>query len=270
MENNTPQLAILVLSCDKYSDLWDDFFNLKDKFWPECPYSCYLATDTKEYNREGVQLIHFGDIRLWSICAREALRQIKEPYVALFLEDAFMYKQIDTLVVEEDLKFAIDNRADFLTLERDRMEKALTLEDQLAPHIWRINPHKKYGIDTSAAIWEKGFLFKALEKEDCNAWQFEVNFCKMAESEEGLQGNIFFDDRQPFNISPIEVVQLGQLSTDAIKFFHKKGYDIKSNRERMGRRRMLYFRYRNRLEKEPFLGKVVRRICKLFGVKFFS
>lgn len=55
MENNTPQLAILVLSCDKYSDLWDDFFNLKDKFWPECPYSCYLATDTKEYNREGVQ-----------------------------------------------------------------------------------------------------------------------------------------------------------------------------------------------------------------------
>ncbi len=269
-ENNSSQLAILVLSCDKYSDLWDDFFNLKERFWSDCPYPCYLATDTVEYQRDGVQLIHFGNIRTWSICARKALAQIPEPYIALFLEDAFIYKQIDTSVVSEDLKFFIDNKLDFLTLERNRMERGLTKDDELAPHIWRINRHRKYGIDTSAAIWEKEFLIRALEKEDCNAWQFEVNYCKEAESKEGLQGNISFDDRQPFNISPIEVVQLGKLSTDAIKFFHKSGYDIQSDRERMGRRQMLYFRYRNRLEKVPFWGKIIRGICKLFGIKFFS
>ena len=268
--NSANNLAILVLSCDKYSDLWDDFFNLKERFWSDCPYPCYLATDTKEYSRAGVKLIHFGNIRTWSICAREALKQIEEPYIALFLEDAFIYKKIDTNIVEENLRFCIENKADFLTMERNRMEKKLTPEDQVAPHIWRIDRHRKYGIDTSAAIWDKKFLMAALEKEDCNAWQFEVNYCREAESGQGLQGNIFFDDRQPFNISPVEVVQLGQLSTDAIKFFQKKGYDIQSKRERMGRRQMLYFRYRNRLEKIPFLWKIIKGICKLFGVKFFS
>lgn len=269
-ENNSSQLAILVLSCDKYSDLWDDFFNLKERFWSDCPYPCYLATDTVEYQRDGVQLIHFGNIRTWSICARKALDQIPEPYVALFLEDAFIYNNIDNSIIEYDFQIFKEHKMDFLTLERNRMERKFTSDDQISPHIWHIDRHKKYGIDTSAAIWEKGFLKKELEKEDCNAWQFEVNYCREAESEEGLKGNIFFDDRQPFNISPIEVVQLGQLSTDAIKFFHKRGYDIQSKRERMGRRQMLYFRYRNRLEKVPFWGKLIRGICRVFGLKFFS
>lgn len=264
------ELAILVLSCDKYSDLWNDFFNLKEKYWPDCPYPCYLATDTVEYERDGVQMIHFGNIRTWSICARKALEQISEPYVALFLEDAFIYKIIDNSIIEDDFRIFKEHKMDFLTLERNRMERKFTSDDQVSPHIWRIDRHKKYGIDTSAAIWEKGFLIRALEKEDCNAWQFEVNYCREAELEEGLKGNIFFDDRQPFNISPIEVVQLGRLSTDSIKFFHKQGYDIQSNRERMGRKQMLYFRYRNRLEKVPFWGKLIRGICRVFGLKFFS
>lgn len=272
MNNNTssPHLAILVLSCDKYSDLWNDFFNLKEKFWPNCPYKCYLATDTVDYKREGVELIHFGNIRTWSICAYKALEQIPEEYVALFLEDAFIYKKIDSSVIAEDFQFAIDHRADYITLERNRMEKKLTPEDQMSPHIWRIYKHRKYGIDTSAAIWDKRFLMKELEKEDCNAWQFEVNYCRDAESERGLQGEIFFDERQPFNISPIEVVQLGKLSTDAIKFFHRLGYDVLSERERMGWKQMLYFRERNRLEKNPYLWKLIKTICKLFGVKFFT
>lgn len=263
-------LAILVLSCDKYSDIWDDFFNLKEKFWPDCPYPCYLATDSKQYERKGVKLIHFGNIRTWSICAKKAIMEIKEPYIALFLEDALIYKTINSGVIEENFHFVKENKVDFLTLERNRMDKKLKEDDQVAPHIWRIDRHKKYGIDTSAAIWEKEFLLRALEKVDCNAWQFEVNYCRDAESEEGLQGNIFFDDRQPFNISPVEVVQLGKLSTDAIKFFKKHGYAIQSHRERMGWFQMLYFRERNRLEKIPFLGRIIKAVCKLFGVKFFT
>ena len=268
--NNKSDLALLVLSCDKYSDLWDDFFNLKERFWPDCPYHCYLATDSKEYHREGVETIHFGNIRTWSICATNAIDQIKEPYIALFLEDAFIYKPIDNDIIEEDFRIFLDKEMDFLTLERNRMKKKYTSEDQIAHHIWRIDRHQKYGIDTSAAIWNKVFLRNALKKEDCSAWQYEVNFCKEAESLQGLQGKIFFDDRQPFNISPIEVVQLGQLSTDAIKFFKKKGYLIQSKRERMNWKQMLYFRERNRMEKNPYLWRIIKAICKLFGMNFFS
>lgn len=271
IENKTSELAILMLSCDKYSDLWDDFFNLKERFWPDCPYHCYLATDTKEYHRDGVDVIHFGSIRTWSICATKAIEQIREPYIALFLEDAFICKKIDTSVIEENLNLFIERKMDFLTMERNRMEKALTLEDQVAPHIWRIYRHRKYGIDTSAAIWDKEFFRKALEKEDCNAWQFEVNYCKEAESEDGLQGEIFFDDRQPFNISPVEVVRLGEFNPDAISFYKKLGYKINtSQREVMSFWRKSFINMKMLLCDVPILGDTIKWISRLFGVKYFS
>lgn len=271
IDNNTSPLAILVLSCDKYSDLWDDFFNLKERFWPDCPYPCYLATDTLEYNRKGVQLIHFGNIRTWSICAREALKQIREPYIALFLEDAFIYKMIDSSIIDDDLQFAIEQKADFLTLERNRMQKSLTAKDQLAPHIWRIDRHRKYGIDTSAAIWEKSFLICALEKEDCNAWQFEVNYCEESETEEGLQGNIFFDDRQPFNISPIEIVRLGKINPDAIKFYKKLDYNINtSKRAVMSYYQKTFINMKMILCEIPVLSTFLKTFSRMFGVKYFS
>lgn len=266
-----PPLAILMLSCDKYSDLWDDFFNLKERFWPDCPYHCYLATDTKEYNREGVDVIHFGNIRIWSICATKAIDQIKEPYIALFLEDAFIYKKIDTSIIEENLTLFIEHKMDFLTMERNRMERKFTSDDQVSPHIWRIDRHRKYGIDTSAAIWEKGFLMKELEKEDCNAWQFEVNYCKEAASEEGLKGNIFFDDRQPFNISPIEVVRVGKLNPLALIFFKKHGYIIDtSERKKLGLVKTLWDNSENYFARIPVLSKIIKFVCKLFGKEFFS
>lgn len=274
-ESDSSQMAILVLSCDKYSDLWDDFFNLKEKYWPDCPYPCYLATDTVEYERDGVQLIHFGNIRLWSVCARKALEQIKEPYVALFLEDAFIYKTIDTSIVEENLKFMIDHKADYLTMERNRSGSELSPDDEILPHIWRIDKHRNYGIDTSASIWEKEFFRKELERVDCNPWQFEVNYCNQSKTVEGLPGRLFFDDRQPFNISPKEVIVQGKWMPDTVAMFHRLGYDIDtSKREKLSYWSMCQLNakrwFRNHLRENPFLNRIVRRIARLFGVEFFS
>lgn len=271
LDSNESKLAILVLSCDKYSDLWDDFFNLKERFWPDCPYSCYLATDTKEYQRNGVEVIHFGNIRTWTICAREAISHIKEPYVALFLEDAFIYKTIDSSIVAENLQFCIDHKVDYLTMERNCMERKLTKEDHVAQHIWRIYRHRRYGINTSAAIWDKLFLQKALEKEDCSAWEFEVIYCREADTPEGLQGEIFFDDRQPFNISPIEIVRLGKISPDAVKFYKKLGYSIDTTkRPLLSKREQFVFKAKFNLERIPYLSKVIKSISKVFGFEYFS
>lgn len=264
-------LAILVLSCDKYKDVWNDFFNLKEMFWPDCPYHCYLATDTVEYQREGVDVIHFGNIRTWSICAYKALSQIKESYVALFLEDAFIYKTIDTRIVAQNLKFCYEHHADFLTMERNRMRKTITPEDQVVPHIWKIDKHQKYGIDTSAAIWNKQFLLDALMKHDCDAWQFEVNYCREAETEEGLSGAIYFDDRQPFNISPIEIVRLGKINPDAVRFYKKMGYDINvSEREIMSWWQTLFVNMKARFFESRFFTTVVKKVFQLFGTEFFT
>ena len=41
--------ALLVSSCDKYSDCWDPFFKLLSIYWKDLEYPVYLITEEKEY-----------------------------------------------------------------------------------------------------------------------------------------------------------------------------------------------------------------------------
>ena len=43
--------AVVVCSCDKYSDLWDPYFELFKKFWADCPYPVFLNTETKRQTK---------------------------------------------------------------------------------------------------------------------------------------------------------------------------------------------------------------------------
>ncbi len=221
---NSRELSILVMSCDKYSGIWNDFFNLKEKYWPDCPYTTYLATDSKEFRRKGVNVIHFGNIREWSKCVRETVMRIETPYVCLWLEDALIYETIDTDVWESDIKYIMENKVDYFCVEIKRRFKPDEMK-QIAPHIRVIDPHQRYGVDTAVAIWEKNFFLDKLQK-DCNAWQFEVDRCSEAATEEGIKGLTLYDDRHPANVSPIEVLRRGELRPQAIKFFASIGYNL--------------------------------------------
>ena len=56
MSNNS-DLSIVVVSYDGYSDLWEDFFALKNKYWTDCPYPTYLANNIKEFQFMNVNVI---------------------------------------------------------------------------------------------------------------------------------------------------------------------------------------------------------------------
>ena len=270
IEQLDSNLALLVQSCDKYSDVWDDFFNLRDRFWPDCTFKWYLATDAKPYNKEGVEVIHFGNIREWTTCMLKTLEKIKEPYVALFLEDAFIYKKIDNEIIKQDVQFVIDNKVDFLTLEKK--PKFIPPEEYkyFAPHYVVIPKHQKYGVDTAAAIWNKNFLLELLSREVSDAWQFEINLCKLAATEEGLPGLILYDERGPFNISPVEVVRLGKIKPDAVKFFHNLGYDLQTQRPRLSKWQVLQEKLKVKLYYLKYGRKTLKRIGRLFGFQFLS
>ena len=51
-------IALLVPSCDRYSDLWEPFFlNLKKK-WPNLPFRVCLVANEKPFQFPGVEVIH--------------------------------------------------------------------------------------------------------------------------------------------------------------------------------------------------------------------
>ena len=44
--------SILVVSCDRYRDLWTPFFTLFQRYWPDCDMPVYLGTNCAQV--EGV------------------------------------------------------------------------------------------------------------------------------------------------------------------------------------------------------------------------
>ncbi len=265
------KMAILVLSCDKYSATWNNFFDLKEMFWPDCNFKCYLATDSKEYHREGVEVIHFGSIREWSKCARIALEHIDAPYISLFLEDAFIYKKIDNIIINEDVDFAEGHHVDFLTLEKKRAFLPPEQWNYFADNMVIIPPHQRYGVETSAAIWNKEYLVRKLSEEDCTAWKFEVNRCVEAKTEEGLEGLILYDKRAPYNISPIEVVRVGKWWPGAIRFFHELGYDITTGDiPIMNVWEVMADKFRRKAAGIKFARKPIKKVARFLGFPVYT
>lgn len=60
--NDKLSCAVLVNSCDKYSETWIPFFTLLKKYWPDCEYPIYLNTENKKCSIPDISTINFKDI----------------------------------------------------------------------------------------------------------------------------------------------------------------------------------------------------------------
>lgn len=90
------KFALLVVSCDNYSDLWQPFFHLFWRFWPDCPFSVHLLTNNLNPKIQQVKNLLVGDDISWSENLLNALKQLKEEYIFLFLDDLFLYDYVKT------------------------------------------------------------------------------------------------------------------------------------------------------------------------------
>ena len=102
------ETAILVMSCDAYSDLWHDFAVLKKKYWADCEYPTYLVTNNTECKEEGIKTI-CGDDLNWTGRLLFALNEVKSRYVILLLEDYYITNTVDSKTVRDVVEFIKDN-----------------------------------------------------------------------------------------------------------------------------------------------------------------
>ena len=270
MKKNNNKLAVMVVSCDKYSDLWDDVFNLLDIHWAGRPYKTYLATDGKPYERKGVEVIHFGNIRQWMVCTRKAVERIDSEYVLFLMEDYFVIKDIDTQVIEEDIRFMEEYNGDFMNIHQ-KPAFLNEIDSRFINHYIRSIPRNtRYGLDTAGAIWRRDFFLEQLNREDGDAWRFEAMLVEDSKSEKGLPGTLFYDTRKPLNLCPGEVVRLGKFTLDTVKIIEETGYRIQSKRERMTKVEYYKDWIKGRLSHIKYGRKFLKRIGKIFGFVFFT
>lgn len=270
MENN--KLSIMVLSCDDYADLWDDFFNFKERYWPDCPYPTYLVNDTLPYDRKGVTVLNAGTGVKWSTRVRKALERIDTPYVCPILDDHYIIRTVDTSHFAELVSFAETNNVTYLAFERRAFIQPEKEWQFIAHQLVKIPNHLKYGINTSGAIWNKADYMRLIGEEDYSPWKFEFDMCELAKTDAGLPGLLVFDAGLTLNLCEKEIVRQGVFMPRAVKYVKEvTGVDINtSGRGTMSKWGAFVDQLRGKASGFKYGRTLIRKTMKFFGFKFYT
>jgi hypothetical protein len=167
MEFNKNDIAVIILSCDKFKVTWkpciDHFFNV----WPACPFPVYLLNNFIESDDKRVINLLVGDDITWSETLKKALLKIPQNRVFFIFDDSFIAK-IDLNRVMLVFKTAIDNDLTSVALKRNPFGRGVKYND----YIYRLNSNTKYRNSLFLNLIKKKCLFELL-KPDENAWEFE-------------------------------------------------------------------------------------------------
>ncbi len=228
--------AILVLSCDKYSDIWPVFFDFFDMYWAHCPYPVYLGTNFAKFERKGVTQLFSNKRTTWSDELATILEQIREKNVILILEDYFIYKQVDNKALDDIIALFDRKNAAFCRLAcfprmYDELWPFKSIKDTLDHG--EILPGAKYRVCLQTALWNKNDL-KSLLRSDEDPWQFEIEGSKRTSELNKPFLCLITDPRNKEVHGPITyyctALSAGKWMRGAIKLCRENNIQIDSNR----------------------------------------
>lgn len=162
--------AVVIMTCDAFSDAWTPFFGMFFKYWPDCPYKIYLCGESLVFDHPRVQNISLGKGIEWSARLLKALDSIPQEYLLFMLEDYVLLKPVNTMEVERHLDIMLELDAAYL-----RLIPAPPPDESIPdyPGIGLILPDSAYRNSTQAAFWKKQKLHDLLDPTE-TIWDFEL------------------------------------------------------------------------------------------------
>ncbi len=199
---STKKIAILVISCDKYSDLWEPCAKMFNKYWPDCTYDKYLASNTKEFASFGFSPILIGDDKSWSYGLKCVLAKLEEQYEYVFtlLEDYYFIEKLDNEFMTKMFDSFVLAEGNFLRLNKILWPQ-IKYFNKFFGETENYTPYRQTCVFT---LWKIKTL-KNILKDDEDAWEFEKIGVKR-----GFQYDKFFCVYKNF-FKTINVVIKGKL-----------------------------------------------------------
>lgn len=270
METTNSDMAIIINGYDGCKDLWDHYFELLNKYWPDRSFPVYLVNNELHAEYCDVSIINCGSEADWSRKVQVALEQVDSPYICLLLEDFFTGSRINNDTIVDIVKFIKE--------ENVRYYKLKNLSKIKAPHykgigyLYTIPENQEYGISLQPAIWERNFLLNMVGDGNYNAWQFE--FDRISEANRGtnkaMEGCVY-DNRNILNIVH-GVVQKKYLPT-AITYFKKQNYYFNTTkRPIMSKKEYIFLRLKELGKKwtPNFIRILAKNWMRTLGMEFVS
>ena len=218
-------VTCLILSCDKFSDLWDGNIKLFNENWPDKVFSTYLVTDKPtDRTLPGVEILCAGEDVEWSDRLKFALQYVKTDYVFVTLDDYFLIERVDNAKMEDYLRLMIDGGYDYLRFY-PRPKRAT--KEELVGHkgIYHVDPACNYSVNLYSCYWTKKFLEYTV-REPKNAWMFEISLSQQAMNFNAQCLCSYNDD-----YVILDVVRKGKILHKADRFFKKHPGIYEGDRE---------------------------------------
>ena len=169
-------IAIVILSCDKFKVTWKPCFDHLFNAWPECTYPVYLLNNFTPSKDERVIDLLVGEDLNWSDSLKKGLLKIDQDRVFFIFDDSFLTK-IDLKEINIIFKTAIENDLKSVALRKNPFGKGLKYNDRL----YKIKPNAKYRNSLFLNLFKKEVLLGLL-KDGENAWEFEKEGNKRSEN----------------------------------------------------------------------------------------
>lgn len=221
-----PKMTVLVVSCDKYADLWNPMSDFLRIFWPDCPYEIALATESAAAPAETVYLrtIQCGQAQ-WSGCVLNALDAVQTPYVLFTLDDLWPGGRVDTGAIARLLDLMErDHIGDVHLRAEGEDQKDYAPDTSLREYAFGT----PYRISASTSIWDVAFLRSVLRAEE-TAWEFERlgSF-----REEGKRQTVLVCKNSPFPIINLAsgAVERGKWEPAALEFAARHSVAVETSK----------------------------------------
>jgi len=172
-------LAIVIVSCDKYSWLWDAWYHYFQTLHLDVP--VYFINESTELGIDGITQIKVPSegVDEWTKMVREGVEQIPEKHLFILLEDFFIQEDI-TGLIESAYDIFMDVGADALRImaEKNRhCTESLTDLRVGGYSVSELTDKSAYKISFSPNIWKKSFLLRCLAVDE-SPWDAEINGSK--------------------------------------------------------------------------------------------
>ena len=207
--------AVVVSSCDAYSDLWPYFFYFFFKHWPGATPPVYLIANEIRYDDPRVNTILVGPDKQWGSNTHAAITKIEEDIVLMLLDDFFF-----------DAPFPLDTFQ--LSLKQFQAVNCRLLELRLhgskgeaVEGTWfRRSDSQNLCSGINSNLWRKELLLE-ISQPGLNIWQCESLVRKKLH--DGEQRFLFLDSNAPKQISFVEGVRGRFWKPDGLAFVKSQG-----------------------------------------------
>ena len=212
-------VSAVVVSHDRFADVWPGFFALLFRFWPDLPYPLYLISNHITFPDGRVIPLQVGTDLSWSQTLARGLERITSHYVLLMLEDFFLTAAVDTAHIRKLHAAMVSRGAVYLRLIANPKPETPCREQ---PDIGFIAKGAPYRTSLQMAFWDRRVLLDLLQENE-SAWDFEI---KGARRSDRISGQFLSVCE---GISPIayrHTVLRGKWLPAAIQYFRAQGVTI--------------------------------------------